>query len=355
MEITLETAYQPIDIDSVKEPRADLTHYIDKLFPIILLTILLPACGVKKVWYRLHPEEKVWFQQDISDSEMRSHLASCRSFATDGADLGVCMQAKGYLLIPKSEAELLMVRSLQKKGLNEEEIATELGWNKKQVLRYLDEGYELRHTDSLGRQPVDVLASIGKPAVNPLIAGLKSRDPLVRRQSAEALGEIGDPRAAEPLIDLLSHPDALIRRHAVKALGKIQDPRAVAPLAGVLSDSEEEWHVRGGAAEALGRMKDPNAVELLILALMDAHWYVRSRSAKALGRIGDRQALEPLILALKDRDAAVRGYAAEALGEIRDECAIEPLRAALEDEDRDVRKRAKQALMRIIGAESSKQ
>jgi HEAT repeat protein len=326
-----------------------------KLFPIILLAIFLTACGVKSLWYRLQPEEKVWYQQYTLDREMTLDLASCRSSALDSEDVAVCMQAKGYLLIPKSEAELLMVRSLQKKGLNEEEIAKKLGWNRKQVLRYVDESYELRHTGSLGRQPVDILASIGKPAVKPLVAGLKSRDPLVRRQSAEALGEIGDSRAVEPLIDLLSDPDALIRRHAVKALGKIQDPRAVGPLAGILSDSEEEWHVRGGAAEALGRIGDPNAVESLTTALMYRHWTVRSQSAKALGRIGDRRAVEPLILALKDRDAAVRGYAAEALGEIEDERAIEPLRAALEDEARGVRKRAEEALMRIIGEGCSEQ
>jgi HEAT repeat protein len=326
-----------------------------KLFPIILLMLFLPACSAKRVWYRLHPEEEVWFRIDTPDVEMRSDLASCRSFPADVKDVAVCMQAQGYLLIPENEAKLLMVRSLQRKGLNEKGIATELGWDEKQVLRYVDEGYELRYTDSLGRQPVDVLVSVGKPAVKPLIAGLKSRDSLARRQSAEALGEIADPRAVEPLMDLLSDPDALIRRHAVKALGKIKDPRAVDLIAGILSDSGEQWHVRSTAAEALGRIQDPNAVGPLITALMDAHWNVRSQSAKALGSIGDRRAVEPLILALKDRDPAVRGYAAEALGKIRDERAIEPLRAALEDEDRHVRKRAQQALIRIIGEESSKQ
>jgi hypothetical protein len=324
-----------------------------RLFSIILLTIFLPACSIKGVLYRLQPEEKVWFQQDTPDSEMRSDIASCQSFAAGAGDVAVCMQEKGYLLISKSEAELLIVRSLQKKGLNQEEIATKLGWNREQVLRYTDEDYKLRHTDSLGRQPVEVLANIGKPAVEPLIVGLKSRDPLVRRQSAEALGEIGVPCAVEPLIDLLSDPDALIRRHAVKALGKIKDPCAVTPLTRVLSDPDEVWHVRGSAAEALGHIGDPHAVEFIVKTLMDSHWNVQSESAKALGRIGDRRAVDPLILALQDRDAVVRGSAAEALGKIKDERAIEPLRAAMADEDRDVRKRVEEALMRIIGEGSS--
>jgi len=324
-----------------------------RLFWVILLSIFFLGCSVKKVWHRLQPEEKVWFQQDASDSEVRSDYTSCRSLALNTGDVAACMQAKGYLLIPKSEAELLMVRSLQKKGLNQKEIATKLGWDREQVMRYLDEEYELRHTDSLGRQPVEMLASVGKPAVKSLIAGLKSHDPLVRRQSAEALGDIGDPQAVEPLIDVLSDPDSLIRRHAVKALGKIKDLRAVAPLCRVLSDSGEQAHVRGSAAEALGRIRDPNAVEFLIRALTDSHWTIQGQSAQALGRIGDRRAVEPLILSLQDRDAAVRGYAAKALGQIKDERAIEPLRVAIQDEDREVRKQAEEALAKILGRGSS--
>jgi hypothetical protein len=330
---------------------------LTRFFPMVLLTILLPACSLnslERVWYRFQPEEKVWFQQYTTDQETKSDLASCKSLASDAADVAVCMRAKGYLLIPKSEAELLMVRSLQKKGLDEEEIATELDWDRKQVGRYMDERYELRHTDSLGRQSVEILASIGKPAVKPLVTQLRSRDPLVRRQSAEALGEIGDPRAVAPLIDLLSDPDALIRRHAVEALGKIQDPRAVGPLAGILRNSEEQWHVRSSAASALGQIGDPNAVEFLTTALAYGHWTVRTQSAKALGRIGDRRVVNPLILALKDEDAEVRGCAAKALGEIKDERATEALRAALEDENGDVRKYAQEALMRITGEGSPK-
>ena len=320
-----------------------------RLFPIVLLTVFLAACSVKRVWYRLQPEEEVWFQQDTSNDEMRSDLLSCKASAPDTGDVAGCMQAKGYLLMPKSAAELLMVRSLEEEGLGQGEIGTELGLDRKQVERYSDEGYELRHSDSLGRQPVEALTSIGKPAVRSLVAGLESDDPLVRRQSAEALGEIGDERAVEPLIRLLSDEDELIRRHAVKALGRIGDLRAVAPLTGLLRDAKEPWHIRASVAEALGRIGDPNAMQWLTIALTDSHWNVRSESAKALGRIGDKRAVEPLILTLQDPVAVVRGRAAGALGVINDERAVEPLREAMEDKDRNVRQRAEQALMKIIG------
>ena len=323
-----------------------------KLFSISLLTICLVGCNFQSVWYRLRPRDMVWFQKGIPDTEMRSDLEACKYGPSDAKNISSCMQAKGYLLIPRVEAELLRVRSLQEKDLNEKEIAAHLYLNREKVSRYMNEDYELGHIHSLGRQPVDVLTSLGKPAVEPLIAQLKDHDPLVRRQAAEGLGEIKDPRAVEPLIALLNDRDSLIRRHAVKALGKIKDVRAVSPLIPVLNDKDEEWHVRMAAAEALGWIGERDTVEPLVSALEDPHWIVRSRAAIALGRIQDPRAVVPLIFAIiTDQDPLVRGYVADALGEIKDARAIEPLRTALEDEDRDVRKKAEQALTKIIGVQ----
>jgi HEAT repeat protein len=321
-----------------------------KLFAIGLLTISLMACSLKKVWYRLRPQDMAWYQQDTPDSVVRSDLDACRSVADDPRSIGHCMQAKGYLLIPRSEKELLRVRSLQDEDFSAEEIAATLHWNKKKVKRFMNEEYELSQSASLGRQPVDVLTDIGKPAVNPLVAALKDNHPLVRRHAAEALGEIKDPRAVEPLIAALKDSDSLIRRHVVEALGKIGDLRAIKPLIAVLNEDRES-HVRMSAAEALGRIGEPSVAEALISALKDKHWSVRSCSAKVLGKIKDPLAVEPLVSALKDEDATVRGYAADALGEIKDARAVAPLVATLQDQDRNVRKRAAQALTNITGKE----
>jgi hypothetical protein len=321
-----------------------------KLFAIGVLTICLMACNVKRVWYRLRLQEMAWYQQDTPDSVVRSDLEACRSIADDARSASHCMEAKGYLLIPRTERELLKVKSLQDEGFNEEKIAVSLQWNKKKVRRFMDEDYELSYNDSLGKQPVDVLISIGKPAVKPLIGALKDDLPLVRRHAAEALGEIKDPRAVEPLIAVLKDSDSLIRRHAVEALGKIGDPRAIKPLIAVLK-TERESYVRMSAAEALGRIEEPSVVEPLVSALKDKHWNVRSCSAKALGRIKDPRAVAPLISALKDEDATVRGYAADALGEIKDARAVAPLVATLKDKDKYVRERAAQALKNITGRE----
>jgi hypothetical protein len=295
------------------------------------------------------PTKKIWYQEDISSSMMRTDLESCTTDPQDDRKLASCMGAKGYLQISQSQAELLAVRSLQQEGFGVEEIAQRLQWSRRKVLLYLDEDYNLPRTTSLGRQPVEISMKIGKPAVRPLIYDLKDRDPLVRSNAVKALGAIQDPRAVEPLIKVLKDKDPLIQRQAVKALGRINDPRAVDPLIVVLGDKERRPYVRMSAAEALGWLGDPSAVAALIVALKDEHWDVRSHAAEALGRIQDPLAVEPLIEALKDEDVTVRGNAVDALAKIRDPRALEPLSAALTDKSRLVRQKAGRALTLIAG------
>ena len=314
-----------------------------KLIFFALLIFCLTACAPKRAWY----------QEDIQNSVMKSDLEECRSGMGDEEELALCMRSKGYLQIPQPQAELLAVRSLQEEGLSADEIAERLQWSKNKVLRYLDEDYQLPATASLGRQPVEITTKIGKPAVNPLIADLKDKEPLVRSQAVQALGVIGDPRAVEPLIVVLNDKDPLIQRQTIKALGRIKDQRAVGPLIAVLIDSDRKPHVRMSAAEFLGIIGDDSAVDSLIAALDDSHWEVRAHAAEALGRIKDPRAVEPLIETLKDQDATVRGNAVDGLAKIRDPRAIEPLAATLTDKSRTVRKKAAQALTAIAGEGTS--
>lgn len=314
-----------------------------KIIVVALFSLSLMACTTV-----IKPKQ-VWYQQDTLDSTTRTDLAVCKSDTIDQKMIARCMRTKGYLLIPQPQAELLIVRSLQEEGLNDDEIAAQLQWSGKKVLRYLDEDYELPRTASFGRQPIEISARIGKPAVKPLIADLKDNDPLVRSNAVQALGVIKDPRAVEPLIVVLNDKDPLIQRQAVKALGRINDLRALEPLIGVLEDREKKPYVRMSAAEALGRMGDSSAVEPLVAALNDQYWDVRGHAAEALGRIRDPSAVEPLIAALKDQDATVRGNAVDGLAKINDPRAIEALSAALTDKSKTVRKKAARALTVIAG------
>jgi HEAT repeat protein len=316
----------------------------------MLLRIRIIAFSLLALWLiSCAPTKKVWYQEDISDAMMRTDLESCTTDPQDDRQLALCMRAKGYLQITQAQAELLAVRSLQEEGLTVEEIAQHLQWDRRKVLLYLDDDYDLPRTASLGRQPTELSIRIGKPAVKPLIYELKDHDPLVRSNAVKALGAIGDPRAVEPLIKVLNDKNPLIQRQAVQALGRINDPRAVQPLIAVLMDKGRRPHVRMSAAEALGWLQDPEAVDSLVVALVDDHWDVRSHAAEALGKIKDPLAVEPLIKALNDRDATVRGNAVDALAKIRDSRALEPLVAALNDKSAMVRKKAARALTLIAG------
>ena len=110
--------------------------------------------------------KKVWYQEDIQDSMLKTDLQACRSDTGDEKELSLCMRGKGYLQIPQPQAELLAVRSLHEEGLDADEIADRLQWRKKKVLRYLDEDYQLPPTASLGRQPVEISTKVGKSAVS---------------------------------------------------------------------------------------------------------------------------------------------------------------------------------------------
>lgn len=155
---------------------------------------------------------------------------------------------------------------------------------------------------------VQALVSMGAPAVEPLIAALKDKDDDVRQAVAEVLQKIGwCPQANET--------GALywIAKQEWDKCVQIGAP-AVGPLIAALEDAN--WRVRKGAAEALGQIGDPRAVKRLTAALKDEHSGVRQAAAEALGGIGDARAVEPLVTALKDKYYPVRKAAAEALGKL---------------------------------------
>jgi bilin biosynthesis protein len=68
----------------------------------------------------------------------------------------------------------------------------------------------------------DVQEMKEKRDVDELIKALGyKKDSGVRRDAAEALGEVGDSRAVEPLIRALNDEDSLVRRDAEEAFDKL--------------------------------------------------------------------------------------------------------------------------------------
>jgi len=158
------------------------------------------------------------------------------------------------------------------------------------------------------RAAADALVAIWSPAVDPLIAALKSKHQPVRVSAAEALGKLGDVRAVAPLIAALE--DGTLGLEAVEALGKLGDSRAVEPIVAVMiaaapnaarsfwAPSEELYNAN------VQVFPDVQAFTSLAVA------------ADALGRIGDARAAEPLAAQLEHPNPGVRKAAAEALGKL---------------------------------------
>jgi HEAT repeat protein len=268
-----------------------------------------------------------------------------------------------------------------------------------------------------GRRASEILTEIGEPAVAPLIELLSHRNSDVRSLAAYTLGRIGSRTAVEPLIGLLGDRQVLLQ--TANALGDIGDPKACEPLLDALI--REEKMTRGPNAEQAGRVSTPARlalapillgegstavfhsilltlvklghepttralaeaaigddkrlgspavwmlaqlqtpiprdhgfiVDALLHALKDPDYYVRAGAAAALGRLADRRAVAALLNALKDADGDVRWHAAFALGTLGDERALPELTRVAEydegaTEDGElVREAAREAIERI--------
>ena len=148
--------------------------------------------------------------------------------------------------------------------------------------------------------------------VKGLIKALRYKDWSVRREAAEALGEIGDLRAIKPLYEIImSDRDKDVRERAAEALGKLADKYGFTPMGLALQEAAE-----GLSRFAEGKFK---TVEQLIHALQnDSNPFVQMGAAIDLGLHGDPKAIEPLRYAIQhDPDPAVREAAKEALEKIK--------------------------------------
>jgi HEAT repeat protein len=185
-------------------------------------------------------------------------------------------------------------------------------------------------------------------AIDPLISLLTDFDPLVRMESAAALGRLSDTRALRPLTNLLEDHDPMVRKEVAVALGSLRDERALNPLIAGVRDKSRD--VREAVIEALGNFDDPRVLEALCIAMKDVSGRVRASAAKALGHWKDPHAAGILIAALRDPDPHVREKAADSLAFCQDPGAVGPLSAVLEhDTSTRVREAAAHTLDRMDG------
>lgn len=110
--------------------------------------------------------------------------------------------------------------------------------------------------DSVAEAAMLALASLGAPAVEPLVDALQHDNPGVRIMAAEALGRIRDPRAVEPLIQILEREeDPLVQAAAVDALRKQEGSRVLEAL--LVAEASSSWVVRSLAKSAVEELRRP--------------------------------------------------------------------------------------------------
>jgi HEAT repeat protein len=135
-------------------------------------------------------------------------------------------------------------------------------------------------------------------------------------RAAQALGQIGDPRAVEPLVAALGDRNKTVRGAVAEALDQL----------GWKPGQDEAgawyWIAQGGDWAPKCLDNGAPAVEPLIACL-------EAGQGRYLGLRGWSQSLQKQFA----KDVATRQAAAEALGQIGDHRAIEPLRAALDVPD----------------------
>ncbi|MFY2556597.1 HEAT repeat domain-containing protein [Corallococcus terminator] len=243
----------------------------------------------------------------------------------------------------------------------------------------------LRAKDTYARiEAIQVLGAMkAKEAVEPLIALATDEgvEPFLNKKAIEALGHIGDGRAAPALIRMLTKErkgksfyvessfalyqlgqpaaDALLPAlegrdsellawaktngvnpasypmKAATVLGDLREKRAVEPLLKLLtfshSDVQIQSLVRMQAADALGRLRAPEAVKPLTTLVLETDPTVRDAYVRALVRLGGRDALPALEKAAGtgdwySREIAVKGLA--MLGDAREQPLLQKIAAA---------------------------
>ncbi|MBI5698888.1 HEAT repeat domain-containing protein [Candidatus Saganbacteria bacterium] len=209
---------------------------------------------------------------------------------------------------------------------------------------------------------IEILASIGVTAIEPLIALLTNPEESIRSLAVNALVKIG-PSVIEPLVVFMNNcrwedddPAYLYYNAAVYVISNLGES-ATDPLIELLHNSDPA--IRGLAGDYLFGENTEKALTAFIDVLMtDNDQSVRSTMIDNIWGVTEYsdnesiidRAMTTLIEGLGDPDPEIRAYAAFKLGLAEDERAIGPLAELLSDTDACARKAARKAIERIVGA-----
>lgn len=136
---------------------------------------------------------------------------------------------------------------------------------------------------------------------------------LQKAAACEALGAIGEARAAGALLGALGHADWRIRREALQALGRLKAPEAAAPMIKLLAE-DPDVRMRALGAAALARIGSPEARAALRVRLeKESDGQVVRRLLEALTEDPSAEAARAMIRTLESPDPMIRAAALELL------------------------------------------
>jgi len=180
---------------------------------------------------------------------------------------------------------------------------------------------------------------------------------------AEALGNIGEPRAGPALLRLARATDENLRLAAVEALGNVRAKEAVSELSHIVDDAGAPPVLIKRAIISLGQIGDPAGIPALTHGLVIERQGVSFLPESSFGLfiIGE-PAVDPLMKIAQDQDPAYSAWAKEnnrapagtyaktalVLGDIGDPRAVPVLVAKLKYTDPDPNKETSRLLSNLV-------
>jgi cyclophilin family peptidyl-prolyl cis-trans isomerase/HEAT repeat protein len=178
-------------------------------------------------------------------------------------------------------------------------------------------------------EAIRALGQIGDPrAAQPLLAivGAPAVNPMVRAEAILAASNVGVDTTQDVFVDLLADRSPVVRSAALQAFAKGDDDTFMTILSGL--DPDQHWSVRAQLAATLGTKVRDRALPRLTEMLKDPDSRVIPAVLTALTKLKAPDVANTLIQALNNDDFVVRSSAANNIADLKPDGAVEPLIAA---------------------------
>jgi len=167
-------------------------------------------------------------------------------------------------------------------------------------------------------EAVRALAAIRDTAARPLFEKILAEgesNPMLRLETANALGALRSPASLDFIIDLIADPNPGVRGAAIRAVAGIDTETFLTTLSGL--DPDRDWTVRVAQAEAMAALPGAQAEARLRTMLTDREPRVIPAVLRAMIAAKVPSVQNVLIEQLKAEDFVVRATAANGLLELK--------------------------------------